>query len=74
MFIDHEEVARLKKQYPANTRIRLIKMGEDPRPIESGACGTVESVDDIGTIHVRFDNGRLLGLMTGEDEFQIINA
>jgi len=61
---------RMKNNYPAGTRIELIQMGDDPNPIESGTRGTVQNVDDIGTIHCSFDNGRLLGLIPGEDSFR----
>lgn len=53
-------------------RVRLIKMPNDPRPIMPGETGTVASVDDIGTIHVNWDSGRLLGLVPGEDLYEII--
>lgn len=32
--------------------------------------GTVRFVDDIGTVHCAFDNGRSLGLCPGEDFFR----
>ena len=64
----------LKKAYPPGTRIVLNSMGDDPRPIESGTRGTVEAVDDIGTVHCRFDNGRSLGLIDGEDDFRALTA
>ena len=44
-------------------------MGDDPRPIEPGTRGTVIAVDDIGTVHCCFENGRQLGLVPGEDSF-----
>ena len=65
-----ERVDRIKRQYPKGTRIELIQMGDDPRPIPSGTRGTVEFVDDIGTVHCRFDNGRSLGLIVTEDIFR----
>ena len=40
-------------------------MGDDPRPIDPGTKGTVIHVDDIGTVHCSFDNGRQLGLVPG---------
>lgn len=55
--------------YPPGTRLELISMGEDPRPIPPGCRGTVHCVDDMGTIHTRWDNGRSLGLVPGEDSF-----
>ena len=60
----------LKESYPKGTRILLIQMGDDPRPIEPNTRGTVDVVDDIGTIHCTFDNGRHLGLVYGEDSFR----
>lgn len=64
----------LKKAYPSGTRIVLNSMGNDPRPIESGTRGTVAVVDDIGTVHCEFDNGRRLGLIEGEDDFRTLTA
>lgn len=64
----------LKKAYPSGTRIVLNSMGNDPRPVESGMRGTVAVVDDIGTVHCNFDNGRKLGLIEGEDEFRALTA
>ena len=64
----------LKKAYPPGTRIVLNSMGDDPRLIQSGMRGTVEAVDDIGTVHCEFDNGRRLGLIEGEDDFKPLTA
>ena len=69
MFLDEEIVNDIKERYPEGTRIVLDYMGEDPHPIEPGTRGTVRHVDDIGTVHVDFDNGRRLGLVAGEDSF-----
>lgn len=59
----------LKRRYPAGTKIVLDHMGDDPRPIKPGTKGTVIAVDDIGTVHCSFENGRQLGLVPGEDSF-----
>lgn len=64
----------LKKEYPPGTCIVLNSMGNDPRPVESGTRGTVAVVDDIGTVHCDFDNGRRLGLIEGEDDFRTLTA
>ena len=69
MFLDEEIVNDIKERYPEGTCIVLDYMGEDPHPIEPGTRGTVRNVDDIGTVHVDFDNGRRLGLVPGEDSF-----
>lgn len=62
----------IKKSYPAGTRIELISMEDPFAPIYPGTRGTVRVVDDMGTIHVDWDNGRRLGLIPGEDSFNII--
>ena len=47
-------------------------MGDDPHPIPPGTKGAVLFVDNIGTVHCRFENGRRLGLVPGEDSFSIV--
>ena len=69
MFLDEEIVNDIKERYPEGTRIVLDYMGEDPHPIEPGTRGTVRHVDDIGTVHIDFDNGRRLGLVPDENSF-----
>ncbi len=72
MFMSEKEVERIRAKYPVGSRIVLDQMGDDPRPIPSGTKGTVVEVDDIGTVHCNFDNGRMLGLIPGEDSFRKI--
>ena len=72
-WLRHEIIKKRKADYPAGTRIQLISMGKDPDPIPYGSLGTVEHVDDIGTVHCKFDNGRQLGLIVGIDDFRKVN-
>ena len=72
MYIDRNLVQRMKDTYLPGTRIELVFMGDDPRPIAQGTRGTVRVVDDMGTVHCNFDNGRSLGLVPGEDVFRAI--
>ena len=62
----------LRERYPIGTRIMLLHMGEDPRPIPPGTKGTVEGIDDIATVFCKFDNGRSLGLAYGEDQYRAL--
>lgn len=62
-------VERLRKEYPEGTRVLLRGM-DDPQAPAAGTMGTVICVDDIGTIHVRWDNGSSLGLVYGVDSFR----
>ena len=57
----------LKEAYPAGARVELIDMQDPYGNLTSGELGTVSGVDDIGTIHVDWDNGSSLGVAYGED-------
>ena len=65
-----QHVEYYKESYPPGTRILLIHMGSDPSPVEDDMKGTVRCVDDMGTIHCEFDNGRRLGIIPKEDSFR----
>ncbi len=66
------KVEMFKKRYPEGTRICLDSMGNDPNPIPSGTKGTVMAVDDAGQLLMKWDNGRSLSLIPGEDSFHKI--
>lgn len=65
-FPSRETVERLRKQYPAGTRVELINM-EDVQAPPIGTKGTVTGVDDTGSIMVRWDNGSCLSVVYGID-------
>lgn len=71
-FPSAEEVAAVKERYPAGTRVRLISMDDPYTKLQPGDEGTVQMVDDAGTIHVSWDAGSSLGLVYGEDNFETI--
>lgn len=56
----------LKDLYPAGTRVKLLEMNDIQAP-PIGTLGTVMYVDDIGTIHIKWDNGSTLGAAYPED-------
>ena len=70
--MNNRTIQMYKEIYKKGTRIECISMDDPYRPIERGTKGTVVAVDDMGTIHMQWDNGRTLGLVPGEDEFKII--
>ena len=72
MYINENLVKKMKETYKPGTRIQLDFIGDDPRPIPPDMKGTVRVVDDLGTVHCNFDNGRCLGLIPGEDGFHAI--
>ena len=54
-------------------RIELVSTTDPYTSLKPGDKGTVDFVDDLGTIHVTWDNGILLGLVPGEDQFKILD-
>ena len=66
--IHPELLKQLKEYYTSGTRVMLIRMSDPYTNLRQGDRGTVTLVDDIGTIHVSWDNGSRLGVVFGEDE------
>jgi hypothetical protein len=52
-------------------RVRIIEM-KDSQSVKSGTEGVIRKIDDIGQIHVNWDNGSSLAIIPGEDTFEII--
>ncbi|MEY4433759.1 MAG: hypothetical protein RLZZ44_1893 [Bacteroidota bacterium] len=52
-------------------RVKLTAPMNDPYPIEVGSEGEVYNVG-FDIINVKWDNGRQLGLVIGEDEFIVV--
>lgn len=70
-----ETVERLRKQYPAGTRVELTHMSDPWQgKLKEGCLGTVTCVDDIGTVHVAWDCGSGLGIVYGEDSCRPVPA
>lgn len=62
---------RHSRERMEGTRVRLISMDDRQAP-PRGTEGTVQFVDDAGTIHVQWDTGSSLGLIPGADEWEVI--
>ena len=66
--ISKETLERLRREYPVGCRVELTMMSDSYNTrLFPGEKGTVIHVDDIGTIHVRWDCGSSLGVVFGED-------
>ena len=67
--LTRREIAELRLNYPPGTRIMLEHM-EDNWAVPRGTRGSVTQVDDAGTIHMKWDNGRSLGIVPQVDQFR----
>ena len=62
----NNKIDAIKKRYPVGTRIELLSTMDDMQGVEAGTQGTV-------IVHMKWDNGRGLGLIPGEDEFKVLS-
>lgn len=74
VFPKKEIVDKVRAEYPKGTRVKLIRLDDPYRNIPKGTRGTVESVDDTGTIHVAWDTGSHLGVVYGEDSCEKLHT
>ena len=71
-FPNERQLQSLRERYPEGTKIRLNHMDDPYAPIPDGTVGEVQYVDDAGSIHMIWENGRTLSLIEGVDDFTII--
>ena len=65
-FPNKETVDRIRREYPAGTRVELVQMDDVQAP-PVGTKGTVLGVDDTGSLLMRWDTGSSLNVIYGED-------
>lgn len=54
-------------------RIRVVACTDPHTTLPAGLCGTVVFVDGLGTVHVRWDDGRTLGLVPDLDQYELLD-
>lgn len=64
-------VAKIRSQYPPGTRVELLNMDDVQAP-PPGTKGTVQCVDDLGSLIIAWDNGSGLNVIPGVDAVRII--
>jgi hypothetical protein len=56
-------------------RIRMGEMdGGELNPVDEDLEGTIHHIDDIGTLHVKWDDGRYVGVIPNVDTYQLLPA
>lgn len=71
-FPNKQTIGSLRKTYRAGTRVELVSMSDPFTKLTPGEQGTVQFIDDIGTIFVNWDCGSGLGVAYGEDTIRRI--
>ena len=67
-FPTEAQVKQVRNEFPKGSRVKLVRMDNDPHGVPVGTEGTVHHVDDTGSIHVHWDTGSSLAVIYGEDE------
>ena len=73
-FPNKNYLAQLRKQYPVGTKIQLISMRDEKYPILPGTIGEVTHIDDMGSIHMKWQNGSSLPLIPEVDSFKAVGV
>ncbi len=58
--------------YLLGKRVQLMYTDDKYTDLKYGDLGTVDYIDDAGTVFVSWDNGSKLGLIPGIDRWKII--
>ena len=67
-----KELTALREKYPTGTIVKLISMND----VQSPPVGTIDEVtliDDMGSVHVHWQNGSTLALIPDVDSWEILN-
>lgn len=67
--IDAKTLERLREDYPAGSKIRLLEM-LDPQAPPVGTEGEVYGTDDTGSLLVRWSNGSSLNVLFDIDRVE----
>ncbi|GMK39115.1 hypothetical protein PCCS19_21690 [Paenibacillus sp. CCS19] len=67
MFPNSAQVKQIREDNPKGRRVELVSMTDPYTTLKPGDQGTVNFVDDAGTIFVNWDSGSKLGVVYGVD-------
>lgn len=68
--MNKETLEKIKSSYIPGTKVLLHKMYGESLP--DGLIGEIRKVDDIGQVHVNWENGSTLALNIELDNFEVI--
>ena len=67
--VDDKKVEYLKNLYTPGGKVKLLEMVGEPQ-MPYGLMGVVQFVDDIGQVHMEWENGSVLALHPFEDSYE----
>ena len=70
-FPSEKELALLREKYPIGTMVRLISMNDEQAP-PVGIIGEIQFVDDVGSVHIHWQNGSSLAVIPDVDVVEIL--
>lgn len=71
-FISKVALEARRMIYKAGRRVELVSMTDPHTHLKPGDLGTVDFVDDTGTVFVNWDSGSTLGAVYGADEIRLL--
>ena len=77
MMIDIESRMKAQRTYCdrydlLGKKVKLVSTTDQYTILKPGDIGTVNYIDDYGTIHISWENGSKLGLIPGEDKWEYV--
>ena len=71
-FISKAALEARRARYKKGARVELVSMTDPYTKLKPGDMGTVDFVDDTGTVFIIWDSGSHLGAVFGEDEIRLL--
>lgn len=62
-----------KARYKKGVRVELVRMDDPYTTLKPGDRGTIDMVDDTGSVFINWDNGSHLAAVYGEDEIRLLS-
>ena len=72
-FISKAALEARRARYKKGARVELVSMTDPYTKLKTGDIGTVDFVDDTGTVFIIWDSGSHLGAVFGEDEIRLLS-
>jgi len=67
-----EEIRDIKAKFTKDLKVKLIKMYDLYSAPPTGTIGVVDYVDDMGQVHINWENGSTLPLAVEIDDFEVM--